>query len=125
MTHTPIHAFRLPLLAAATLALALALALGVASPAAAFVDDAAAGQPAEDAGFEAIGEGFVDSATTNSRADGHDADHDEAAPVGGVASGFGGMAAEEGSPGALHAVAAGLLALVALGLAAQRRRAPA
>lgn len=117
---TTVHALRLPLLAAATLA--LVFAVGAASPAAALVDDVAAESTTE--GFEANGEGFVDSGTAQDPADDHDPSHDEAAPVGGVAAGLGGMAADEGGLGAPHAVAVGLLALVMVGLAAYRRRIP-
>lgn len=137
MTHVTTAAHRLPLLAAATLALALLLALGIASPAAGFVDDTAAPQPTEDTtaqptqntGFDAEGPGFIDSGTDDEHngaaADGADAHTgDEAAPTGGVSAGFGGLAASEAGLGALHAVAAGLLALVALGLGAHRRLVP-
>lgn len=117
---SPIHASRLSFMAATMLALALAFAVGAASPAAAFVDDVAVESSTE--GFEANGEGFIDSGTAQDAADDHDRHHDEAAPVGGVAAGFGGMAADEGDLGAPHAMAAGLLALVTVGLAAHRRR---
>lgn len=125
MIHTApaVHALRLPLLAATAFALALAFALGMAGPAAAvgFVDDATPAPGSQDTGFEATGEGFIDAGTADAGAGGHDGGHDEAAPVGGVGAGFGGMAGDEAGLGLLHAVAAGLLGLVALGLAAHRR----
>lgn len=139
MTHAPaLHARRLPLLAATILVLALTLALGTASPAVGFVDDAAPQQPAQDDGFRPEGEGFVDPTPDDPGAAGaHDPGHGgvapsapppsapaPSAPTGGVAAGFGGMAADGGGLGSLHAVAAGLLALVAMGLAAHRRRVP-
>lgn len=111
-------ASRLPLRAAATLACVLALALGVATPAAGAVDDAAVAQAS---GFQPVGEGFVDTAPAADPAVGDVRAADTTPPTGGVAAGFGGAAAD-GGLGAPHGVAAGLLALVTIGLAAHRRR---
>lgn len=119
---TTVRTRRMPLLAGMTLALAMgiALTLWAASPAAAFIDDTAT-ETTPASGFQPTGEGFIDSAPAPSTPDTHDPGH-QAAPVGGVSAGFGGMAADGPGLGALHALAAGLLALVAFGLGAHRRR---
>lgn len=117
MTHaTAVHALRLPLLATTVLALALALALGVASPAAATTGE----------GFQPTGEGFVDPSPTTAApapapAPAHSPVHDATPPTGGVAAGFGGTAADTHGLSALHAMAAGLLALMTMGLVVHRR----
>ena len=130
MTHTvtTVRTRRVPLLAGLTLALAMGLALWTASPAAAFIDDSAE-ETAPVSGFDATGEGFIDSEAAGDapgdpagdRQGTHDLGH-QAAPVGGISAGLGGMAANGTGLGPVHALAAGLLVLVASGLAAHRRR---
>lgn len=116
---TTVRTRPVPLLAGLTLALAMGLAMWSASPAAAFIDDTTR-ETTQASGFDATGEGFIDSDAAADHPGAHDPGQ-PAAPVGGVSAGLGGMAADGTGIGVLHALAAGLLALVASGLAAQRR----